>query len=164
MRHLEGDPSWEGGGGVGLRCRARSRRGGGEPGEDVVEGRRRSSPLRILSVVLVLLGDQVLHRRQPDVHLLAMFLLLARVTSVVFRGRVRCSRLVKGRSRRRGRCRVRRLVHGQRGGRLTWPCREDLHPAGLTLQACQGVGGTSPRCRVQVSSRSRERVRSRLTT
>ena len=84
---------------MGLRRRARSRRGGGEAGEDVVEGRRRSSPLRILSVVLVLLGDQVLHRRQPDVHLLAMFLLLAMVTSVVFRGRVRSSRLVERRSR-----------------------------------------------------------------
>lgn len=48
-----------------------------------MEGRRGCSPLRILWVVLVLLGDQVLHGRQTDVHLLSVLLLLPRVTSVL---------------------------------------------------------------------------------
>jgi hypothetical protein len=48
-----------------------------------MEGRRGCSPLRILWVVLVLLCNQVLHRRQPDVHLLSMLLLLSRVASVL---------------------------------------------------------------------------------
>ena len=48
-----------------------------------MERGRRGAPLRILWVVLVLLGNQVLHRRQPDVHLLSMFLLLSGVTSVL---------------------------------------------------------------------------------
>ena len=83
MRHLKGDPSWEGGSGVWLGRGTGTRRSRGESGEDVMERGRRGAPLRILWVVLVLLGNQVLHRRQPDVHLLSMFLLLSGVTSVL---------------------------------------------------------------------------------
>lgn len=83
MRHLKGDPSWEGCGGMWLGCGAWPRRRRGEAREDVMEGRRGCSPLRILWVVLVLLGNQVLHGSQTDVHLLSMFLLLSRVTSVL---------------------------------------------------------------------------------